>query len=156
MDHAHNNGNRNVSNYPLSAQNSSLKQPTTVSIFPYSKYFIPIDVYRFYRKSYFSQWNDEFFLLPRSTVSSMTVISDSYRFVRTLFAKTGSVRPTEADPQLALSVVPLLVGWESDKISWESSIGTCESDSVDAGSSLTGILGEISETKWRQFSIANR
>lgn len=53
----------------------------------------------------------------RSTVSSMTAISDSYRFVRTLFAKTGSVRPTEADPQLALSVVPLLVGWESDKIS---------------------------------------
>lgn len=85
----------------------------------------------------------------------MTAISDSYRFVRTLFAKTGSVRPTEADPQLALSVVPLLVGWESDKLS-ESSIGTCESDSVDAGSSLTGILGEISETKWRQFSIANR
>ena len=104
----------------------------------------------------FLQWNDEFFILPRSTVSSMTAISDSYRFVRTLFAKTGSVRPTEADPQLALSVVPLLVGWESDKISWESSIGTCESDSVDAGSSLTGILGEISETKWRQFSIANR
>ena len=47
----------------------------------------------------------------------MTAISDSYRFVRTLFAKTGSVRPTEADPQLALSVVPLLVGCESDKIS---------------------------------------
>lgn len=80
----------------------------------------------------------------------------------TFWAKSGSVNPVVValvvELQLMLPVVPLLTSWDSGETNCESSIGTCESDSAAAatGISRTGIWGEISDMKWRQFSIADR
>ena len=73
-----------------------------------------------------------------------------------MLAKSGRVNPLASAP----AVASLLTGacCDSGEINWESSIWTWESDSTQASVDIsrTEIWEEISETNWRQCSIAER